>query len=142
MVDRTNIDTFNDHVSQVFKLLYESFPIPTDIDFQSFDYEDLSDENKEMGTVPREMYEPAMYAVQWLIREHYIRCETSSLDGGYYMVQLTEKGLATLQSVPSSLQGTTSYGQRISDAVKTGSKEVARQLVTEAISWGFKQLGA
>lgn len=142
MTERSNIDVFNDHVSQVFALLYESFPTPRDIDFQSFTYEDLPEENREMGTVPESMYEPAMHAVGWLIKEDYIRCETSSIDGGFYLVQLTGKGLATLQSVPASLQGTTSIGQRISEAVKSGSKEVARKMVTEAISWGFKQLSS
>ncbi|WP_061957179.1 hypothetical protein [Cupriavidus pauculus] len=138
MSEPSNIDAFNDHVSQTFALLYERFPVPVDIDDDRFTYPERDDSEESVGTMEEE-YEPIMHAVQWLIDEGYIRCLEQSMSGRFYAAQLTAKGLSALQATPSSLGSTDSLGKRITAAVSGGTKEVARKLAQEVIAWGFKQ---
>jgi len=44
------------------------------------------------------------------------------------------KGLAILDSVPASVQETTPLGRKITDALKSGSKEAIRTVVNQVIS--------
>lgn len=134
----SNIQQFNDHVSQVFALLYENFPTPIDLGAEHFTFEAV-DPNDPLGPSSlEEKFEPVAHAIRWLTEEGYLRCEGESMDNDFVAVQLTGKGLVTLNAMPAALDGRGSLGSRISDAVSRGAKQVAQKLAEEAISTGFK----
>lgn len=131
-----NIDEFNDYVSKTFAFLYESFPKP--ISLHPALYGIGEDPSDDFGQFKR--FEPIMHAIGWLVEEGYVRHKGQTMDGAFHLAQLSEKGLAAMRSVPDSVQGETPLGERIGNAVKSGSAGLARKLAEEAIAWGFKQV--
>ncbi|MCA7086063.1 hypothetical protein K7G19_20955 [Cupriavidus sp. DB3] len=128
----TNIDLFNEHVSQTFALLYENFPTPIHLSADSFALAEADSD------IVEEAFEPVAHTIRWLMAEGYIRCQDQTLDDTFLFVQLTEKGLVTLNSIPGALEKKEPLGRQLRAAVANGTKSVARKLADEAIAAGFK----
>lgn len=136
MAEPNNIDLFNENVSKTFALLYEAFPKPIGITPGVFGIpEDSFDRS---WPAQFQDFEPIGHAIKWLALEGFIRYREEMDDGSFLYVQLTEKGLVTLRSVPKALQGTEPLGSQIKSAVKTGAVAVARKLAEEALNYGIK----
>lgn len=137
MSEENNIDLFNEHVSKIFALLYESFPVPAHIGQDSFAYASASEDSEELGTM-EEQYEPIMHTVLWLCDEGYIRFKDQTMDGTFFFVTLSQKGLTALRAIPESLQGKEPLGKQITAAVKGGAVSGARKLAEQALLLGAK----
>ncbi|MDB0566881.1 hypothetical protein AB6Q13_07850 [Ralstonia solanacearum] len=137
MSEENNIDLFNEHVSKIFALLYESFPVPVHISQDSFSYASSTKDSEGLGAV-EEQYEPIMHAVLWLCEERYIRFKDQTMDGAFFFVTLSQKGLTALRAIPESLQGKEPLGKQITAAVKGGAVGGARKLAEQALLLGAK----
>ena len=72
---------------------------------------------------------------EFLAAEGFIRTGSTTFDGLRILeAGLTMKGSAILDSVPASVQETTPLGRKITDALKSGSKEAIRTVVNQVIS--------
>ena len=128
-MSQDNIDQFNDVVSTTFALLYEEFPVPTDLAMDHYIAEEswaADDETFVNGTL------------QWLEAEGYIRAGGFGSPLLVLNVVLTHKGLMALRAVPDVIESREPLGSRMSSAVKDGAKGLARKLAEEAISFGVK----
>lgn len=80
----------------------------------------------------------AYYTISWLLESGYIKAiphNSGVFWKGFSDVVLTAKGLETMKATPDSL--TAPMGERIKDAVKQDGREVARSLVSQALSIGL-----
>lgn len=134
----SNINKFDEYVGRVFGILYESFPIPTDLNIG--DVLGLPDLYSSSGIPPEMDTEAniATYSVIWLANTGYIKM-TGNSGNEFFDLTLTEKGLQVLKAIPGSLtQQSLPLGKQIAAAVKSGAKETLRSLVNEALAIGIK----
>ncbi|AKA37719.1 hypothetical protein NE897_03090 [Yersinia ruckeri] len=136
----SNIDKFNEFAGRVFGILYEEFPIPTNINVGDI----LGDPDLYNTTgIPPEMADDADiagYTVVWLRQSGYLDMLNQDISlNEFYNVVLTAKGLEVLKAIPDSLTPRSSpLGTQIADAVKSGAKETVSSLVNQALSTGIK----
>jgi hypothetical protein len=71
--------------------------------------------------------------VKWLSDEGYLRYKSDNMAGAFALVVLSEKGLRTLNSVPSGITGTESFGDKIVEASKEVSKESAKKVIADLV---------
>ncbi|EOF8224070.1 hypothetical protein ACK2RV_003837 [Yersinia enterocolitica] len=134
----SNINQFDEYVGRVFGILYESFPIPTDLNIG--DVLGVSDLYSSSGIPPEMNTEAniATYSVIWLANTGYIKM-TGNNSNEFFDLTLTAKGLEILKAIPDSLIPHSSpLGTQIVDAVKSGAKETVSALVNQALSTGIK----
>lgn len=134
----SNINQFDEYVGRVFGILYESFPVPTDLNIG--DVLGVPDLYNSSG-LPAEMDNEAniaVYSVIWLASVGYLKM-TQNSSNEFFDLILTEKGLEVLKATPSSLtHQSLPLGKQIAVASKSGAKEILRTLVNEALSVGVK----
>ena len=124
-----NMQMFNSLTVQIFDLLYDTFPKPTDIDAlkigSRFNPAGDKDAVSSAGSI-------AENTLQWLAAEGFIRykIDLAKPANEFIGVQLTLKSLKLLDSVPSS----TDFGEspdtmieRIRTALASGSLEVIKK---------------
>lgn len=134
----SNINQFDEYVGRVFGMLYESFPIPTDLNVG--DVLGVPDLYSGSGIPPEMDIEAniATHSVIWLADTGYIKM-TGSGGNEFFDLILTEKGLEVLKATPASLtHQSLPLGKQIAAAVKSGAKETLRTLVNQALSAGVK----
>ncbi|MNF86137.1 hypothetical protein D3C84_685640 [compost metagenome] len=152
-MELTNIDEFNLMTGKVFARLYESFPIPaylspTELGIPvskggEYDPETGTTIGEEPPTCGELIFS---HSVQWLIETGYLTCGSlpagcmPSLRTHFPHARLTAKGLETLNAVPSNLKSE-SLGRQIASASKSGSLELLRMAVAEALGIGAKVFG-
>jgi hypothetical protein len=71
--------------------------------------------------------------VRWLRDEGYLRYKSANMGGGYAMVVLSEKGLRTLNAVPSGIVGTGTFGEKIVEASKEVSKDASKKILADLV---------
>lgn len=131
----TNIEQFDLMVGQTLAYLYNRFPMPANLSVSTFIGEDkvyVKDGFTGAELTPEAEFAYATYA--WLLNAGYIDGKPYFNEGINDAV-LSAKGLETLKTVPDSLQG--SLGERLTDAVKTDARDVARSLVGQALGLGL-----
>ncbi|HDT6080014.1 TPA: hypothetical protein QHC28_004739 [Aeromonas veronii bv. veronii] len=131
----SNIEKFDDIAAETFAILYERFPLPCYIAVEHFTegrqaYEDI-DHGGQMPTDEARLIDATFV---WLVDAGYIKGNVNRHIGIGQAV-LTAKGLETLKATPDSL--TAPMGERIKDAVKQDGRDVARSLVSQALSIGL-----
>lgn len=135
-----NIERFDEITGEVFAKLYLNFPVPCLL--RAADYvASATVFNEHLGSdVPSEDAEFFFACIRWLEGSGYI---TAKAENGFYVAEavLTSKGLEVLRAMPSSLQGKASIGERLGDTAARGGKEIARMLVSEALSIGTRIVG-
>ena len=98
----TNIDRFNLAAIELFSVLYDHFPLPTDIETAEIGVEAAPKEATPVEMLRFTVY--AEHALTWLVEEGFIRYEPPHFGTCYRNVRLTLKGLTLLGYVPSALQ--------------------------------------
>lgn len=152
-MESTNIDEFNLMTGKVFAILYEAFPIPMYLSPAEFEvpvgaegeYDPVTGELT--GSEPP-AHEELIFAhtIQWLIDTGYMTCGplpsgcTPSLRTHFPNSRLTAKGLETLNAIPDSLKSE-SLGSQIAAASKSGSVELLKMAVGEALGIGAVAFG-
>ncbi|HEX8889367.1 MAG TPA: hypothetical protein VF779_09325 [Pyrinomonadaceae bacterium] len=122
----SNKDEFNRIAASVLENLDESFPIP--IRLYAKDYVDETSEES------RQLF---VYTVEFLSKENLLTFGGGSDEGHQiHLTVLTGKGLSLLNSVPEILQEkseTTPFRQKIKNALKAGSKEALKMVMSQFI---------
>src|SRR3990172_684900 len=109
----SNMEDFNRGVALILAKLYKAFPQKSVI------YVNQLDPNAGDETVKN-----FSATIEFLAAEGFIRCGSSAGGGkAFANVVLTTKGLSILNSVPDSIKEKISLGNKIIDALKSGSKE-------------------
>lgn len=116
MNQKTNIQLFDEITAKLFANLYESFPLPADINCLSV----TGCHEVEAGI--------CVHTLRWLGDEGFINVGQMYQHGGGGIV-LTSKGLAALKAVPSGLEGKTSIGERLQAAVNAGAIPTAVEIL-------------
>ncbi|HEN3374086.1 hypothetical protein [Yersinia enterocolitica] len=98
----SNINKFDEYVGCVFGILYESFPIPTDLNIG--DVLGVPDLYSSSGIPPEMDTEAniATYSVIWLANTGYIKM-TGNSGNEFFDLTLTEKGLQVLKAYLAAL---------------------------------------
>lgn len=137
----SNIERFDEVTGLIFATLYKAFPLPTELSPMQFGgtnlYEPASD---GFGTVQNEDAHFFVASLDWLCSAGYLSVGSQFDDGTYLDCILTAKGLEVLKAVPESLQTGPSLGEKLVAASKSGTKEVVRGVVTEALSIGARMI--
>jgi hypothetical protein len=162
MTERNNIESFNSCTAVVLSSLYDSFPVPIQLDSWQlqpknatnkslFIYSDRSQEGADEETVDSAL-KIYRWTIQFLIHEGFIkdlndeRLEKIQRYNGnapigapaapvFPSVALTAKGLALLNAVPSSIsEKNQTYIERIKSALKNHSESGVREVITAFIS--------
>ena len=135
----TNLEIFNRVTTTVFTKCYEEFPV--DVDFKYADFFD----KEELLTGKRKLFDTVTYTFLWLKEYSYLKIGDRDMGTErmidaerMIMVSLTEKTLTILNCIPSSLEKKTTLAQNLSDAIKSGSKEAASEILRQIIQCGFK----
>lgn len=150
----TNIDEFNLMTGKVFACLYEAFPIPVYLSPAELGIPVGKEDEYDPETGLSMGAEPPTYGelifghtVQWLIETGYMTCgplppgSMPNLRTHFPNSRLTAKGLETLNATPDSLKAE-SLGSQIASASKSGSLELLRMAVAEALGIGAKAFGS
>lgn len=133
------IDCFDECTGRVFALLYESFPIPIDLNIGDI----IGQAELYLGEgLPPEMNtecDVGTCTVRWLVKAGYISMDNCSGSDRFFNLQLTEKGLEVLKAVPGSLNSQSQpLGKQISLAFKSGAKDALKVLTNQALAIGIK----
>lgn len=122
-----NIERFNRNTVQILGILYDSFPVPIELDSSKFD-----DPLSFQSTV--EFLQTSGYLAVGKVAQAF------QGNAHFFFVVLTEKGLSVLNAVPSSLVMNESLGKQMVGIVKSGTKKVSleaiKALVSELIKLG------
>ena len=131
MTDPSNIERFNELTARILADLYQAFPVPHKIHATDYGPEPSADCNGKPDA------DTLFFAatVRWLIESGYIRCAD---DGGFVFLRavLTPKGLEALCVTPRSLQGEAPLGERLSEALKSGSKSLLAETIKAVLAAG------
>lgn len=132
----TSIDAFNKIVSTVFTVCYERFPLNASFEVSDFFSEDEKIEGLPDGKDASDVFCDSFH---WLLKYGYIDCNPKDINiYEALFIELTEKSLTILNCMPSSLEPKTTLAQKLSDAVKSGSKESITETVRQIVQCGFK----
>lgn len=127
------MEKFNKLVGLVFGRLYEEFPVPLDVRPEAF-LDLVIDETDDEGAFNFPEYFAS--TIKWLEASGYIWIDQdkSTLSGRAYDIVLSETGLESLRRVPTSLEGSASLGERLSNFSKSKATEAVGTLISLAIT--------
>lgn len=140
----TNIECFDVLTGRIFADLYDSFPIPLEIEQDSYcallvkrvkpesEGDDVVGEYFDSIADAQEFVDATF---QWLNNAGYIDYEALSFDAATAV--LTAKGLESLKLVPDVLTGK-SLGDSLVEAVNEGLMDQLKSLTGQAIGAGVK----
>jgi hypothetical protein len=131
----SNIDLFNGVAGKIFAILYQSFPVKTEIDFDSLMI-DFIDPDDYDGVW--ELSDFAKSTANWLDESGYIWLESPQHYGGKHAAVLSPKGLEVLQATPKTIDPKKSLGEKIIEFSKGKFNESLSEVVKVAISEGVK----
>lgn len=121
----SNIDLFNDIAAEVFRELYERFPVASEVDelrIRSKVFEGLAVPDGDAEELVEE-------TIKWLVLSGYVHQDEQG-----YMV-LTLKGLEVLKSTPKAVSEP--LGEQLRTAGARGAKHIARGIVDQILAAGF-----
>jgi hypothetical protein len=144
---RDNIDRFNLLVLTIFQKLYDSFPTPVNMEPTGIGVSAAPSDASEQG-VWDSMAE-ARHALTWLKEEGFLRYETQDLQGNFYEVRLSQKGLAMLGSAltPSEVKEPliTRVRRTLASGAEKAGTEAVKCLMSEVLKlsarYGMSALG-
>jgi len=144
-IKMSNIKLFDAYTAEIFKILYENFPVCKDIKpHEIVNRIEVKYKERPIGDIPMIERQICSSALHWLrdnnlisvyapSKKTFSTSDDVSMDELFTCVVLTAKGLAVLKQVPQSLQTGVSLGEEISDAVKKGMLNKASELVGVAL---------
>lgn len=125
-----NIERFNEYTARIFAALYEAFPEEKAISAPAMLGIDM-DEYPHPIDWPREL-QIFDATLRWLEKAEYIWCK-GGIQLGTIAV-LSPKGLEALRATPTSLERGEPIGEALAAAIRSGSIEAAKGLVTRALT--------
>jgi len=135
MMDRKNIDLFNEYTALIFARLYETFPL--DQHFDPFKELGINEAEYQMCDKPLPREVQVFYAtITWLNQTGYIAGDGS--EPWYFVGRLTAKGLEAMKAVPASIDCSEPIGEKLLEAVKDGSTEAGKNLVAKLLTAAFQ----
>lgn len=134
----SNIQKFDEITGQVFGALYQSFPVAKYLPIKDFVEDGLSLDDFLGYEVVNENGEFFFACVEWLAEAGYLRFKEKAQNDGFVDVVLTAKGLEALKAVPASLTASSSLGEQLIDATKSGTKSALGSLAGEVLSVGSR----
>jgi hypothetical protein len=136
MATPPNIDLFNRFALAVFKKLYLSFPVATELDVN-----DLITSVTPSNASYDETFDSLIIggeALNFLASEGFLVHQGALLDGSQFLqVRLTMKGLAVLGSMPTALEHKESLIAKILTISGKGLKDAASEQVQDLASQAF-----
>jgi hypothetical protein len=133
-----NIKRFNQLAGSIFSDLYKSFPVPTDLELETYVADSTSyDEHLQMD-VPNDGGEFFYACIDWLADAGYLRYAAKYTSEGFAGCVLTTKGLEVLKAVPDSIKAGESLGDQLVEASKSGAKSALGDIAGQAISAGVR----
>jgi len=128
-----SMDKFNDLVGLIFGRLYEAFPVPLEVDPNTF-HEQAIATNDEEGAFGFSEYFSS--TVKWLESAGYIWIEQdkSTMGSPAFDLVLSEQGLEALRRVPTSLEGNASIGERLVEFSKSKASDAIGTLISLAVT--------
>jgi hypothetical protein len=133
----SNIELFNLITGDLFAQLYESFPEPTKIDFDTLGIKFIEPSDYH-GALSVSQFSEA--TVRWLADAEYIWLDPPATLDGKHTARLSPKGLEILRAIPDSLEEKIPLGEKI---VEFSKKTIATSLsdtVKLALGLGVKYL--
>ncbi len=116
----TNIEKFNKCAAEIFSLLYENFPVGTNIEINKFPQYDNS-ENSEIF----------FSTIDFLDSEGFLKCGEKYY-GAYRGVVLTSKGFTVLNLIPEAINNNKeTLGDKVKNVLKTGKDEGIKTVIRE-----------
>ena len=134
---RSNIERFDEITAQTLAKLYENFPVPIALTVGQFGVE-ITEENWDDPQALSDA-EFVVSTHRWLCDAGYINLGDVRPPIGVFDAVLTAKGLEVLKAIPGSIGGQT-IGDRLIEGVKAGGKEIAKEALKEALSYGSRLL--
>jgi hypothetical protein len=122
-----NMDAFNKYAAIIFDRLYQSFP--NQIDLMANEIEEFYPEKRDV----------IFSTVKFLKREDFI-IFSQQVYGGFTGMVLTSKGLSILNETPEALDKNGTIGSQIRKAVKSGSKQIISDIITQIINSGLSSM--
>lgn len=154
MSEPENIQEFNLIVATLFNDLYLAFPrritvLPAKyLGFKLSEQQDgdpsgiivvsLSDSSE--SRLPYKKLDVVTDCIKWLEQTGYIYIEQSNYYHSISGVTLTAKGLEILKAVPSTIDSSQSIGEQLHEAVESGGKQAASNIVSTALTAGYSLL--
>lgn len=143
----SNIGRFNEITGQVLATLYESFPVPIKLKPSSIGLRDLGPDDVAMASLMTVITAPDdsdpmffKHTVDWLISNEFIAAKPYIQSASFDSAVLTPKALEVLSSTPESITAKQPLGERLTEATKSGTKDILRTVASEAISIGMRSL--
>ena len=139
----SNIDRFNQYAGFFLARLYESFPVPVDLDCHEAVYHrpllgtpgegSISDKELQRASCDAEVAFAA-HTLKWLSETGYFKAEYFRLhDVQAIRVVLTPKGFEALNAAPASLTRSGPLGQQLSDLSKSAANEAGKAAIGEIV---------
>lgn len=127
------MERFNQLAALIFARLYENFPVPLELTPTAYLSEIIETDDYDGAFNFDEFFGST---VKWLERAGFVWIDrdNSTYDGPAYDVVLSERGLATLRSVPNSLEGTASLGERFANFSREKASEAVSTLIAIVIN--------
>lgn len=140
----TNIELFDEYTGRMLAELYQSFPMPVQLDIRKVSGHINID---EFGMVLDEHGDPskeadiALATLEWLIESGYLKTRDARSNYGYGRCVLTAKGLEILKASPESLKEKKYLGDMLVTAVTSGTTDAIKEMAKMIISQGIKLMG-
>jgi len=128
-----NIKLFYLYTARVLGTLYVEFPISVVTKAECV----ISRDHDEMHHGEPIEYVVFEETLRWLNKTGYIFYEHEK-EKMFFGLTLTEKGLALMNVIPTSIETTSSYGDNIVKMLDKGNKKQVRKLVASILSDGAK----
>lgn len=138
----SNIEKFNEVAAKTFALLYESFPVGRELNFDSDfhidQYEEFFQSQKDYPAVGQEI-EFHEQTIQWLAKAGYLFFRHYNYPEAITGAVLSAIGFDILNSAPLALTSGQTLGTFLIEAVKAGDAEARNSVMRFILAEGSKR---
>lgn len=138
VMEKTNIERFDEVTAKILAALYEAFPEPCYIDINALGMTDEQPTQNAAGEVLRtdewrSLDRFAQNTAKWLAEEGYLSSRTSGFYGRY---TLSAAGLKSMKHVDQPEIGSATLGDKMKTASVDGAKAATSKLVDQFLALG------
>jgi len=138
MMEKTNIERFDEVTAKILAALYETFPEPCYIDINALG---MTEEQPTRNEIGEELHTDewhsldrfAQNAAKWLAEEGYLSSRSSGFYGRY---TLSAAGLKSMKHVDQPEIGSATLGDKLKTASAEGTKAATSKLVDQFLALG------
>lgn len=138
IMDKTNIERFDEVTAKILAALYETFPEPCYIDINALGMtEELPTRNEAGEVLHTEEWHSldrfAQNSAKWLAEEGYLSSRSNGFYGRY---TLSAAGLKSMKHVDQPEIGAATLGDKMKSASAEGAKAATSKLVDQFLALG------